>query len=344
MSVQFQWKAASYLKNDRLKEIMFDKLEYFETILKYGTLSKASVALGISQPALSNYLKQIEIKSGASLFDRSSSPIVLTEAGKIYYKYLKQADSLVKEYINEVGDLGTRNCINITVGGASSTTAGYLSNVTAEFLEKYPYSRIKIIDGLVSDIARQTLNGEIDFFITPVNQKNSDFKYIKLLDERIFLCVPENVRKRVGKIDEYAERELEKKAISIEDFAYGRIKEKEYVPLDARILADSRFILLEEGTNIRTYTNSFFTRWNYNPKNPVEVTQMLTGFQMCDNGVGITFLPESILKNIRYKTSPYIYAIDEDISRRSMYVCYKNSRYLSDACIGFIDILRKYME
>lgn len=323
---------------------MFDKLEYFETILKYGTLSKASGVLGISQPALSNYLKQLEGKAGAILFDRSSSPIVLTEAGRIYYKYLKQADSLIQEYVNEVGDLGNRKNLSITIGGASSTTASYLSKVTADFLERHPDSRIKILDGLVSDIARQTLNGEIDFFITPVNQKNSDFRYIKLLDERIFMCVPENIREQIRKKNAYSVEELDAKAIPMEDFTYGRTKGCRYSPVDASFFADSRFILLEDGTNMRTYSNSFFERWGFEPKNPVEVTQMLTGFQMCTSGVGITFLPESILKHCRYKNSPYIYAIDEDISGRSMYVCYKSSRYLPDACMEFIEMLEKYLE
>ena len=323
---------------------MFDKLEYFETILKYGTLSKAAGVLGISQPALSNYLKQLESKAEATLFDRSSSPIVLTEAGKIYYKYLKQADSLMSEYFCEVGDLGNRKNVNITIGGASSTTASYLSKVTADFLEKYPGSNIKILDGLVSDIARQTLNGEIDFFITPVNQKNSDFKYVKLLDERIFMCVPDNIRAHVAEGDAYSAVELENKVISLEDFTCGHPTGRKYSPIDARIFADSRFILLEDGTNIRSYSNGFFERWGFEPKASVEVTQMLTGFQLCNSGVGITFLPESILKYCKYKARPSIYAIDEDISRRSMYVCYRNSRYMSEACMEFIDMLKRHLE
>lgn len=320
---------------------MFEKSEYFETILKYGTLSKAASVLRISQPALSNYLKQLESKAGATLFDRSSSPIVLTDAGKIYYKYLKQADSLAKEYENEVSDLSGTKSMNITIGGASSTTSGYLSMVTADFLKKYPNSRIKILDGLVSDIAGRTLNGEIDFFITPTNQKNSDFKYIKLLDERIFMCVPENIIQNHHNSKQI--ELLEELSIPIDDFTCGHSRNQKYTPVDATLFSESRFILLEEGTNIRSYTDAFFARWGFLPKNQVEVTQMLTGFQMSSNGVGITFLPESILRYCQYNTRPYIFAIDEDISRRSMYVCYKSSRYLPETCMEFIEMLKEHL-
>lgn len=323
---------------------MFDKPEYFETILKCGTLLKAASVLGISQPALSNYLRQLEKKVGATLFDRSSSPIVLTEAGKVYYKYLKQSNSLVNELQNVIGDMGNNRKVSITIGGASSTTAGYLSAVTAKFLEKYPDSRIKILDGLVSDIARRTLNGEIDFFITPVNQKNGDFKYVKLLDERIFMCVPDNIREELSAMNEDYARELESKAIPFEEFVLGRTAQHEYEPIDASVFTKSRFILLEGGTNIRAYTNRLFSQWKFEPVNPLVVTQMLTGFQLCTSGVGITFLPESILRFSRYKTNPHIYSVDSDLSRRSMYVCYKSSRYLSDACTEFIDMLKKHLE
>jgi len=68
---------------------------YFTEILKYGNLSEAAKQLGISQPALSGYLKKLETECGASLLDRSQTPVVLTEAGKLYVEYVKNLLAVV---------------------------------------------------------------------------------------------------------------------------------------------------------------------------------------------------------------------------------------------------------
>ena len=320
---------------------MFDNVEYFEAILNYGTLSKAATVLGISQPALSNFLKQLEAKAGATLFERSTSPIVLTETGKIYYKYLKQTEAIKNDYLTEIGDMSRRRGGMVTIGGASSTTACYLSRVTGEFLRRHPESSVKILDGVVSDIARQTMNGEIDFFITPLNQRNSEFEYIRLLDERIFMCVPDSMVTELSQNDSDVAHELESKRIPVDDFKSGKSADRTYSPVNASIFKNSRFILLEDGTNVRAMSNSFFDSWGYYPQMPVEVSQMLTGYQLCLSGAGVTFLPESILKYGNFRDCPVIYAIDDSLSHREMYACSKKSRYISSACQEFIELLKK---
>ena len=320
---------------------MFENSEYFETILTYGTLSKAASVLGISQPALTNYVKQLEAKAGATLFDRSTSPIILTEAGKIFYRYMKQTEAVKKNYLNEIADLEHKKSGSLTIGGASSTTACYLSRVTARFLQKYPDCSVKILDGVVSDIARQALNGEIDFFITPESQRNTEFEYISLLDERLFMCVPETMVCRLSEQDAQTAKELREKAIPIDDFTNGKLAGKMYMPVDPGIFKDSRFILLEDGTNVREISNKLFAAWGYSPVNPVVVSQMLTGFHLSVSNAGISFLPESILKYGRFKDYPVIYALDESISHRRMYACCKKSKYMSVLCSEFIEMLKQ---
>lgn len=322
---------------------MFDNIEYFESILKHGSLSKAAAATGVSQPAFSNYLKQLEAKAGATLFDRSCSPVILTDAGKVYYKYLKQAQAIKNDFLAEIGDLGERKGGTVTIGGASSTTACYLPRVTSEFLARNPENSVRIVDGVVSDIARRTLNGEIDFFITPDCVFNDEFEYIKLLDERIFMCVPECLVKEISATDKHSADELKRRRIPIKEFTDGTSSMKEYDAVDANIFKDSRFILLEEGTNIREFSNQFFEKKGYTPKNPVEVSQMLTGFQLCQSGAGITFLTESILRFGNYRECPAIYAVDGELSHREMYVCRKKSRYVTASCSEFIEMLKKMM-
>ena len=64
--------------------------EYFLTIVKERSISKAAERLYLSQPYLSQYLAKLETTVGAVLLDRSHSPLHLTPAGEIFYAYLER--------------------------------------------------------------------------------------------------------------------------------------------------------------------------------------------------------------------------------------------------------------
>ena len=55
-------------------------IQYVLTVLREGSITAASKRLYVSQPALSQTIKQIEQDLGAPIFDRSTDPISLTYA------------------------------------------------------------------------------------------------------------------------------------------------------------------------------------------------------------------------------------------------------------------------
>src|SRR5688572_15822539 len=61
------------------------ELRAFCSAADLGTLGRAAVALGISQPALSKRLRTLEAAAGANLLTRSSSGVALTAAGRRLY-------------------------------------------------------------------------------------------------------------------------------------------------------------------------------------------------------------------------------------------------------------------
>ena len=66
------------------------EIQYFITIVKYGSFTEAAQTLSVSQPAISKQIRQLEAELGCSLFARSSRTLSLTEAGQAYYAYFQQ--------------------------------------------------------------------------------------------------------------------------------------------------------------------------------------------------------------------------------------------------------------
>ena len=63
---------------------MFQTLKYVYEIYKEGSFSRAAKNLYISQPSLSATIKKLEQDIGITIFDRSTTPVQLTDAGKVY--------------------------------------------------------------------------------------------------------------------------------------------------------------------------------------------------------------------------------------------------------------------
>ena len=83
--------------------------EYFLTIAKERSISKAAEQLYLSQPYLSQYLAKLEHTLGVALMDRSHTPLTLTSAGEVFYAYLERQSYLDRQLLSDLRDIQDRN-------------------------------------------------------------------------------------------------------------------------------------------------------------------------------------------------------------------------------------------
>lgn len=69
------------------------RLKVFIAVAEEGSFTKASLRLGISQPAVSQNIAELEKITGAKLFDRLPGEISLTDAGRVFLGYAKEIDA-----------------------------------------------------------------------------------------------------------------------------------------------------------------------------------------------------------------------------------------------------------
>ena len=119
---------------------MFSGMNYVYEVYKEQSFSKAAENLYISQPALSSMIKKIETKIGMPLFDRSTSPIQLTECGKKYIKTAEKIMDLENEFAYYVGNLQELKTGRLSVGGTYlfSSFIFQLSILNSQLLQGSP--------------------------------------------------------------------------------------------------------------------------------------------------------------------------------------------------------------
>ena len=161
--------------------IDFELYRIFYVVANHCNITKASEELSISQPAISKSIKNLEEQLGGQLFVRTKRGVVLTEEGKEFYNYIKQAIEYINNAENKFTDLINLETGCIKIGISTTLTKGFLLPYLERFHSLYPKIDIQIITYLTSDLMPKLRNGLIDIVILNLNKKNygNDIDIIK---------------------------------------------------------------------------------------------------------------------------------------------------------------------
>ena len=140
---------------------MFRGMEYVYEVWQARSFSAAAKKLYISQPALSNSIKRVEEKVGTPIFDRSTSPIQLTEVGREYIHAVEQIHSIQENFSRYLADTQELRTGNIAVGSGAMMTAYLLPGIIAAYKEKYPYVEVKVTEGSCAQLRNMLAEGTL---------------------------------------------------------------------------------------------------------------------------------------------------------------------------------------
>ena len=79
--------------------------QYIRTVARLRNISAAAEELGVTQPALSARIKKLEQQLGAAVFDRSTTPLSVTEVGEAYLACQDSIESLNRELARKITQL-----------------------------------------------------------------------------------------------------------------------------------------------------------------------------------------------------------------------------------------------
>jgi len=164
-------------------------IQYFLAVAQHQGFTKAAAALHVSQPALSQQVRQLEENLGAQLFDRSGRKTCLTDAGEVYLRYALRAAQELQEgqrAIHDVADL-SRGALRIAV---TPTFTTYLVGPLVEaFHHRYPNITLNVRELAQEHMEQQLLADELDVGIAFDQAHAQDIDATPLLVETLALVV-----------------------------------------------------------------------------------------------------------------------------------------------------------
>jgi LysR family cyn operon transcriptional activator len=164
-------------------------IQYFLAVAEHLSFTRAAAALHVSQPALSQQVRQLEESLGAQLFDRSGRSTRLTDAGEVYLRYARRAAQALQEAkraIHDVGDL-SRGSLRVAV---TPTFTTYLVGPLVEaFYSRYPNITLDVRELSQERMEELLLADRLDVGIAFDEVQAQDIEASPLLVETLALVV-----------------------------------------------------------------------------------------------------------------------------------------------------------
>ncbi len=299
--------------------------DFVRVIYEEGSITKAAKRMYISQPSLSMTLKRLETELGARLFDRSTDPLQLTEAGQIYLECYDRAVQIKAEMHERLNDLCDGVVGHIRVGGAHFITSFLLLKLIKDFQSRYPKAQIDLTEGNSEQLYDMLEGGEIDLLLDYGND-GTDIERIPLLEETVYMAVP----KSISICPEKAA-----KALTRGDILRGKGKDAD-ASFDFSGIDSHEFVVLKKNNNMHDIAQSLFDHYGITPHTPFETDQLVTAYYATVYGTGMSFATDRIIHAINDEGELRFFALPPQYNKRTLFFYRKAGRYASKVTEHFM--------
>lgn len=305
--------------------MLFHEMAYVYEVYRQHSFTRAAQALYISQPSLSQMIRKAEDRIGASIFDRSTSPIGLTEAGRAYIRAVEkilEIESNFKQYLEDADQ-----CVTgvLTLGGSMLFTSYVLPPFLSAFSNRYPGVELRLNEAHTSQLKHLLQEGELDFAVDNSMFDSSVYESVIFKREQVILAVP-----RSFEINETAARFR---------LTAGELLRKEAPRAPISLFRDTPFLFLKEGNDTRERAERLCAQAGFVPRIRLQLDQQLAAYNLAGYGLGATFISDILALSAPPDERLYFYRLDSPDVERIIHLFYKRTRGLSASMRAFLDLL-----
>ncbi len=312
-------------------KILFDGMDYVYEVYLEKSFSGAAKKLFISQPALSASVKKVEKQLGITIFDRSTNPISLTQAGRVCIESIERMKALQHNMLNQLNDLSEMKSGSVIVSAENFISSFILPDIIIEFMNIYSGITVELVESHSHDLKNQLLEEKVDILVAHDFDPEL-FTAFPLADETLLLAVP----LKFSVNEKFTDRKL-----TDEDVRNKKYLDKSCPTVDLQDFSDEDFLVLKKGNDMYTRTMQLCENAGFVPKVKIYPDQLLTAYNMARAGLGITIVTDNLLRAERGASKCVFYKLSGDNTRRKLAMGYKKKRYPSRAMEAFVQCAKQ---
>ena len=275
-----------------------------QAIVQEGSVTAASKKLFVSQPALSQTIRQVESELGAPLFRRDVHHIELTHAGQLYLDAAQEMLNIDRNLHARVADSKADVYGEFSLGISNQRGLQLLPQVIPDFMRMYPHVRVHLLEEGSGRLERMVMEGGCDVAFVTTNSKRNRLHYVLIENEKLVLLA--------SKSTALAQRYPDGSTLELSE------------------AKDENFISMSEGHSVRIIQDRLFERYSIHPNilletHNMEAAKAITARSNAVFLVPHVYVPDSMVD--RYRV--HIYQISNADYERHFYFCYRQGLYLT---------------
>lgn len=235
-----------------------------------GSLSKAAEYWNYTQSAVSQIVVSVENDLGLTLLNRSHAGVSLTSDGERLYPYVCDIALSHRRLSDKAFEILGIGDGNIRVGTFSSISCQLLPSIIGRFKARYPNIHLELLTGDYTKIERWICHGTADLGFVNLPTRR-DLKVVPVVSDRMLALLPEN----------------------------HPMAHLERIPL--RLFEAEPVIMMQEGAQQEAL--DIFRKNNIKPRLEYRADDDYTIMAMVEAGLGISLLPELVLKRSCYNVA-----------------------------------------
>jgi DNA-binding transcriptional LysR family regulator len=297
-----------------MKLVQLEALQVFCDIAVFRSFSKAAEARGLTQPAVSRVVHQLEARLGAALVDRSRRPLQLTALGQAYYEGCK---AVIEQYLELEASL-RRACaqrtLTVRVAAIYSVGLGDMSHYVESFETRFGYARAHIDYLHPNQVYERVLDGTADFGLVSFPRPTKDLTVLPWRKEdMVVACAPSHPLAALAAVPpERLDRE--------------------------------KFVAFHRDLAIRREVDRFLRDHGAVVDVALELDNIESMKKGIEDGVGVSLLPEPTLRREALagtiRAVGLLCASAADRFVRPLGIIHRRNHRLTSAALGFIELLR----
>ncbi|MDD3370104.1 MAG: LysR family transcriptional regulator [Lachnospiraceae bacterium] len=303
--------------------------EYVYEVYKAGSFSKAAKALFISQPALSTAVGKVEASLGGKIFNRSTTPLTLTEIVMAYIEATEKINDIEYSLHNRLLELSDLKYGHLNVGGANFFSSCMLPKIIQVFSKKYPGITLEITESDSINLYERAQENHIDLIIDSGVFNKKQFISHLLFTEQILIGIPAD--------NPINDRFQQYQLSYLDIMCHNHLQKQECIPVTE--LKDQVFILLNKGHDLHARSMKIFEHNHFLPQNVLYLNQLMTAYNLAVAGIGLVFVTDTLVKLATQNELIY-YKIDDDAAHRDTFLAHTRNRIPTKAMEKFIETSR----
>ena len=237
------------------------QLQYAVMLSQDLNISQTAERLGLSQPALSKQILNLENELGVKLFDRNHVPMVLTPAGEYFIRKAKSMLYEQEQLLKVMDQFRSGENGRLEIGVTPFRSVYLMPEIVKVVKERYPGVQVVLQEANSTTLRKNAAEGRYDFAVVNLPVDDSLLTVMPLEPDVLVLAVPNNLLEKIPKASK-----------SGVDF-----KDCENLP----------FVVVGESQEMRQLFEKLCAQAGVRPTIAAEVVGVTTAWAMARAGVGI---------------------------------------------------------